>query len=125
MITGEPSSSIPSVSIRPPWSLPVLYSESRKRTPRKASRCCSIKRCSGLSRGELCPGSSAAVPAPYRKRDSSPTVRHRLSLTIYLSHGRTHPNPAGELLGNRGELHQRRLKIFNDLLGDHLRRRQI
>ncbi len=38
MITGELFSSIPSESMRPPWVLPVEYSDARNRTPRNASR---------------------------------------------------------------------------------------
>ena len=35
MMTGQLFSSMPRESIRPPWVLPVGYSEARKRTPRK------------------------------------------------------------------------------------------
>src|SRR4051794_7808439 len=38
MMTGEPSSSIPKVSIRPPWIGPVEYSLARNLTPSKVSR---------------------------------------------------------------------------------------
>jgi len=39
---GQPFSSIPRVSMRPPCVLPVGYSVARKRIPRKMSRCVSI-----------------------------------------------------------------------------------
>lgn len=42
MMTGLKFSSIPRESIRPPWVLPVAYSEARNVTPRNVSRCCSI-----------------------------------------------------------------------------------
>src|SRR5260370_40367871 len=67
MMTGLPFSSMPSVSIRPPCTLPVPYSDARKRTPSSASRWRSISVWRVFSTATDCPGNAWALPSPMRK----------------------------------------------------------
>ncbi len=72
-ITGQPSSSSPSVSMRPACVLPVEYSDARNRTPSNSSRFRSISVCRDFSSPTAEPSSSLALP---------PSMRYSLAALI-------------------------------------------
>src|SRR5260221_2375342 len=83
-MTGLPFSSMPRVSIRPPCTLPVPYSDARKRTPSSVSRWRSMSVWRVFSTATDCPGNPCALPSPMRKSLMSLIGGH-LVADIYLA----------------------------------------
>src|SRR5690625_1857936 len=79
-ITGEPFSSMPRESIRPPFV--VMNSDARKRTPRKISIWRSMRTCSDFSSATAVPCNSLTEPPSVRKSLISLIVRLRYCPSI-------------------------------------------